>query len=223
MPLKELFVHLYIAYKNYSSWSLRPWILMKVAGINFDETIFAFAHNDQLERFAKEHRVPPQVPILIDNDRTIWDSLSVCEYLADTYPNKQLWPKDARLKALARSACAEMHSGFMALRNKFPMNCRVSKSIKPSPEVTAECQRLAELWALFAENNTQSGEFLCGHFSIVDAMYAPVMWRISGYNLKVSPAFERWSQAMKALPAMQQWLAEAKAETWSMPHYEVNE
>ena len=220
-------MQLYIAYKNYSSWSLRPWIAMKVAGIPFDETLLPFAHSDALKQLSERYQIPAQVPVLVVNEGeadelVIWDSLAIMEYLAETFPDRKLWPEEKGLRSLARSAAAEMHSGFSALRSHFPMNCRVQKQIQPNEEVLANLERLAQIWAHFERAKKPEGSFMCGHFSIVDAMYAPVMWRVRGYGLKVSPAFDRWAQAMFELPEMQAWYVSAQDESWTMPHYEVN-
>ena len=219
-------MHLYIAYKNYSSWSLRPWIAMKVAGIEFKETLLPFYHSDALQEFATKENIPACVPVLQDilggEAHTIWDSLAIMEHLAEQYPQAKLWPQDPALRALARCAAAEMHSGFMALRSDFPMNCRTHKQGQPSAKAKQDLARLAALWERFATfDNKPEGEFLCGHFTIADAMFAPVMWRVSGYQLEVSPAFTQWSKAMQALPAMQEWLSAAKAEPWNIPQYDA--
>ncbi len=215
-------MHLYIAYKNYSSWSLRPWIAMKVAGISFSETVLPFAHSDSLDQLAERFEIPAQVPVLEDGERLIWDSLAILEYLHEQYPDKQLWPQDTKLRALARSAAAEMHSGFMALRSEFPMNCRNRKQKQSSTAVQADLARLTVIWDKFAvAANKTEGSFLCGAFSHVDAMFAPVMWRVRNYGLRVSTAFDAWGEAMYALPAMQEWLQAAQAEEWVMEKYEA--
>ncbi|MEZ5535030.1 MAG: glutathione S-transferase family protein [Thiolinea sp.] len=214
-------MHLYIAYKNYSSWSLRPWLALKVAGIEFEETLLPFAHSGALDQLAEKYRIPAQVPVLVDEGHVIWDSLAIMEYVAELYPEKQLWPQDKWLRALARSSAAEMHSGFFTLRNECPMNCRAQKQKQVTPEIQADLDRLAVIWSHFAAMDKPEGDFLCGAFSIVDAMYAPVMWRISGYGLQVSEDFGRWMTAMKNLPAMQEWLAAAQQEEWVMEHYEA--
>lgn len=213
-------MHLYIAYKNYSSWSLRPWLALKVAGIPFEETLLTFAHDDSLKKFSEQYQLPAQVPVLMVDDWIIWDSLAILEYLAETYPDKHLWPEDPKLRALARSAAAEMHSGFSALRSHFPMNCRTEKNVAPNADVTRDLQRLAQIWQRFEQAKKPEGAFLAGQFSIVDAMFAPVMWRVRNYGLTVSPPFDRWAQAMYELTAMQEWLTAAREETWQMPAYE---
>ncbi len=214
-------MHLYIAYKNYSSWSLRPWLALKVAGITFDETLLPFAHSDGLDKLAAQYDIPAQVPVLVDEEHVIWDSLAIMEYVAESYPDSHLWPQDKWLRALARSAAAEMHSGFMSLRSECPMNCRSQKSKVVTPEIQADLDRLQVIWEHFAAMDKPEGDFLCGQFSIVDAMYAPVMWRISGYGLEVSADFDKWIAAMKNLPAMQEWLAAAQQEEWVMEGYEA--
>lgn len=194
---------------------------MQVAGIPFKETVLPFYHDDSLDRVAEQYTIPAQVPILEDQGDVIWDSLAIMEYLAESYPEKHLWPQDKKLRSLARCASAEMHSGFVALRSAYPMNCRASKVLEPSPEVQQDLNRLAEIWDKFAQADKPAGDFLCGEFSIVDAMYAPVMWRIVGYNLTVSEHFTQWAKAMQALPEMQAWLQGAKDEAWVVEAYDA--
>lgn len=218
---------LFIAYKNYSSWSLRPWLAMKVTGIVFEETLFPFYHDSSLSQFAKQEAIPATVPVLKMDGQTIWDSMAIMETLAETYPHANLWPEAKEWRSLARSASAEMHTGFMALRSQFPMNCRRHVKVEASDGSLKDISRLAQLWQKFyqpepslAKTRVQ-GPFMCGAFSIVDAMYAPVMWRIKNYDLFVSDEFEAWSQAMMALPEMQEWLQAARAEEWKIESYDA--
>ena len=215
-------MHLYIAYKNYSSWSLRPWIAMKVAGIPFDETVLTFFHNDDLDKLGERHQIPAQVPVLVENEQPVWDSLAILEKLAEQFPDRGLWPADPALRSLARCAASEMHSGFVPLRSTCPMNCRSKKRLSEEKlaGIQDDLKRLAEIWNKFDRADKPAGDFLCGPFSNVDAMYAPVMWRIHGYGLDVSPAFDRWIEAMLNLPAMKEWLASAQNEEWVIDHYE---
>ena len=213
-------MHLYITYKRYSSWSLRPWLVMKVAGIPFDETMLPFAHGDGLAKFAQQHRIPATVPVLEHQGQMIWDSLAILETLAEMYPEKALWPEDAKLRALARSACAEMHSGFVALRSEHPMNCHRVHPMTPSSAVQSDLNRLADIWRLFSEAANPQGDFLCGQFGIVDAMFAPVAWRAKGYQLSVSDDFDHWSQKLMALPAMKEWVKDGEAESWRVEETE---
>ncbi|PWQ92571.1 glutathione S-transferase [Leucothrix pacifica] len=216
-------MHLYIAYKNYSSWSLRPWIAMKMASIEFEETVLPFYHSNALDKLAERYQIPAQVPVLVEDNTIIWDSLAIMETLAEQYPDRNLWPQESGLRVLARCAAAEMHSGFMTLRSTCPMNCRKQKRLTDEKLALIEGDliRLAELWEHFDRANKPEGDFLCGKFGIVDAMYAPVMWRIVGYGLDVSPAFSKWATAMQALPAMQEWLAAAQDEEWTIEAYEA--
>lgn len=207
-------MHLYIGYKRYSSWSLRPWLLMKTTDIAFTETVLPFAHDDSLNQLATTHRVPATVPLLEHNGQMIWDSLAIMEYLAETFPEKQLWPADPMQRALARSASAEMHSGFVALRREHPMNCHRIVNMKPNSEVEADLNRLAIIWQHLSTASNSAGDFLCGDFGIIDAMFAPVAWRAKGYQLTITPAFDQWSEALMSLPAMDDWVREGAQETW---------
>lgn len=207
-------MHLYVTYKRYSSWSLRPWLAMKVANIAFTDSVLPFDHDDSLDKLAAKHGIPATVPVLEHDGQMIWDSLAILEYLADCYPEKNLWPSDKKLRALARSASAEMHSGFVALRSEHPMNCHRVFPMTPSPAVQADLNRLAVIWQHFDKADKPAGDFLCGEFSIVDAMFAPVAWRAKGYGLSISPSFECWSKALMALPAMQIWIKEGAQESW---------
>ncbi len=197
---------------------------MKVAQIEFSETVMPFMHGQMLQDYASQHGIPAQVPVLEHDGLILSDSLAIAEYLAELYPQAALWPGDRKLRALARAASAEMHSGFQALRSACPMNCRASKSLDVSDQIRVELQRLAQIWAQFdqisGDSNDHGGDFLCGQFGIVDAMYAPVMWRVRGYGFEVSESFARWSDAMLALPPMQQWLEAARRETWTIAHYD---
>ena len=213
-------MHLYIGYKRYSSWSLRPWLAMTVTGIPFTESVLTFAHDESLKNLAQEFGIPATVPVLEHNGQMIWDSLAILEFLAEYYPEKNLWPDEQKLRALARSACAEMHSGFLALRSEHPMNCHRVVNMKPSPAVQADLERLAVIWQHFEKIDKPSGDFLCGNFSIVDAMFAPVAWRAKGYQLNVSTLFSTWSSAMMQLPAMDQWVEDGALEAWRVEETE---
>lgn len=220
-------MELFIAYKNYSSWSLRPWLAMKVAGIKFEETLFPFYHNTSLTQFAEQEGIPATVPVLKMDEQTIWDSMAIMESLADAYPAANLWPNTTLWRALARSASAEMHSGFIGLRSQFPMNCRRQAKVEANAASLKDMARLAQLWQKFYHPDASlvatrsDGPFMCGAFSIVDAMYAPVMWRIKNYGLYINDEFEAWSQVMLALPEMQEWLKAAQNEEWQIAPYDA--
>lgn len=213
-------MHLYIGYKRYSSWSLRPWLAMKVKDISFGETVLPFAHDDSLRAFAKTHNVPATVPALEHNGRIVWDSLAILDYLSDIYPEKRLWPQDLALRGLARSASAEMHCSFVSLRTEHPMNCHRVHPMIPNQSVTKELQRLAAIWDHFDQIDKPEGNFLCGEFSIVDAMFAPVAWRTKGYQLEVSEAYDRWSCEILGLAEMSDWVRQGSVETWRVEETE---
>ncbi|MBW7832891.1 MAG: glutathione S-transferase family protein [Simplicispira suum] len=210
---------LYIGNKNYSSWSLRPWVLMRQAGIPFEEVVARFDSFDPDSQFkATLAGVSPtgKVPVLVDGDLTVWDTLAIAEYLAEQYPDKYLWPQEAKARAVARSACAEMHSGFAALRGACPMNIEADLAQagallwRDRPAVRADVARLVQLWSELLEKH--GGPMLMGKFTIVDAFYAPVCMRLSRYGLPVPAHIAVYIQRVEALPAMQEWIAAAKAE-----------
>lgn len=212
---------LYIANKNYSSWSLRPWILLQELGIPFEERCSPFTDGESGASYSAFRAFSPngKVPCLIDGACTIWDSLSIAEYVAQDYP--EVWPTDRERRAWARSVCAEMHSGFQALRNQCTMNCgiRVRLTIQ-SGELTQDIHRLTEIWneglARFG------GPFLTGaHFTAADAFFAPVALRFQTYQLETQDPAVEYLQRILALPGMQQWQHAALAETWREPTHEA--
>lgn len=211
---------LVIGNKAYSSWSLRPWLLMTHAGIEFDEERIALYQSDSRERLM---RFSPagRVPVLVDGDLAVWDSLAICEYLAEKHPEKQLWPPDVRARANARSICAEMHSGFASLRSQMPMNvrARLPGRAKP-PEVRADISRIETMWNDCRARFGSPGPFLYGQFSIADAMYAPVVTRFHTYGVVLAGAAAEYLQTIRGLPAMQAWAAGALAETEVIKQYE---
>lgn len=208
---------LYIANKNYSSWSLRPWVLLKTLSIPFEEKLVAFAPGMAQPAF-KTFSPTAKVPCLIDGETTVWDSLAITEYLAEQHPG--VWPADAKTRAWARCAAAEMHSGFTALRNTCSMSCGVRvKMNEISPALRNDINRIGELWQ---EGLTRfGGPFLAGkQFSAVDAFFAPVVFRIKTYQLPVSPEAATYCDHLLAQPAMQRWLQDALAETWREDEHE---
>ena len=206
------------ANRNYSSWSLRPWVLMTALGIPFIDRIEPFLQPSNYAAF-RSFSPTGQVPVLIDGERTVWDSLGIILYLADRYA--KVWPRDEGARAWAQCAAAEMHSGFAALRNDCTMNIgvRVEPHL-PSPALNKDIARLTELWE---EGLTRfGGPFLGGAaFSAVDAFYAPVAFRVRTYGLDVGPAGQAWVEHMLALPAMQAWEAAALAESWREDGHEA--
>lgn len=195
---------------NYSSWSFRPWIAAKQAGIAFEEILVRL---DQPQTRSQIYSYSPsgKLPCLIDGDLVVWDSFAICEYLAELKPS--LWPADLKERTEARCICAEMHSGFLALRQSLPMNIKASNPFgSRSVDVKADIARIISIWEGCRERFAHRGPFLFGEFSIADAMYAPMVWRFTTYAVELPEASSAWLQTMLALPAMQEWKHRALAE-----------
>ena len=205
-------LRLVIGNKNYSSWSLRPWILLRQFGVPFVETRLPLdtpEFREQVQRLSPTGRVP----VLHDGDRVIWDSLAICEYVNETFVDGRGWPTDRGRRALARCAAAEMHSGFAALRAQLPMNCRrAPNAYRWKADAEADIERVLSLWREL-RRHAGEGPFLLGQFGIVDAMYAPVAIRFRGYGVALDDSARGFSDALFALPAMREWQAAAEAET----------
>lgn len=211
---------LVIGNKNYSSWSLRPWLLLRQSRIDFDEILIELGAPDTRERIL-QYSPAGKVPVLIDGAVTVWDSLAISEYLAERYPQAQLWPADVAARAVARAVSAEMHSGFTALRENMTLNCRKHLPGKGrAPGVAEDIARITELWTDCRQRFGQDGEFLFGGFSIADAMYAPVALRFRTYGVELDPLCAAYAQTLLELPAVQDWVAQAGAETWVLAAYE---
>ena len=212
---------LVIGNKNYSSWSMRPWLALRASDIAFDEVLIPLytdnpADKDRILSFSRAGKVPA----LIDGDVTIWDSLSILEYLAEKFPEKKLWPIDRAARAHARSISAEMHSGFMALRNECGMNLhRKVAAVALSDDARANVARIQQIWSECHQR--YGGPFLFGAFSAADAMYAPVVHRFRTYAIEVAPAARHYFDAMMALPAFQQWTRDGLAETLVIERFET--
>ncbi len=201
---------LVIGDKNLSSWSLRPWLALSVAGLDFVEVNVRLGR-PETKREILRHSPSGKVPCLIDGSVVVWESLAICEYAAELAP--ALWPADAAARAEARAVSAEMHAGFAALRQNMPMAvCAAKPGAGRTPEVDADIARIVALWEACRARHGAGGPFLFGAFSIADAMYAPVVWRFATYAVEVPPLARAWMAAMLALPAMQQWRAGAAAE-----------
>lgn len=203
---------LYIANKNLSSWSLRPWILLKTLGIPFEEVLENFVDGGSSHSKFKLFSPTGLVPCLVDSAEkiTVWDSLAICEYIAEQY--KHAWPEAKTARSWARSATAEMHSGFQALRSQCAMNCKsVFETPELNPALAADINRLNQLWEQGFEQF--GGPFLAGkEFSIVDAFFAPIVFRAIGYQLPLSVVCQKYLHNIISLPGMQEWLAAAKLE-----------
>lgn len=209
-------MQLVIGNKNYSSWSLRPWLGLKVAGIEFEEILLPlYEENARSKRLV--YSPSGKVPLLADGTLRIWDSLAIAEYLAEKYPEKQLWPKTIEARAMARSVCAEMHGGFANLRNMLNMDIRARLQAEITPEAQAEIDRIIAIWTECRDRFGSGGPFLFGNFSWADAFYAPVATRFVTYGIPLSGVAQAYVDTILALPAMQEWIAAAKVEPWTQP------
>ena len=203
---------LVIGNKNYSSWSQRAWLAMRVAGIPFEEVMIPLYQADSKTR-QLAYSPAAKVPTLIDGALTVWDSLAICEYLAEKFPDRELWPKDTAVRAHARSVTAEMHSGFGALRSNMPMNCRGSFPGQGHlPDALDDAARVAAIWSDCRSRYRAGGPFLFGKFGIADAFYAPVVARFITYGVVLPEVCGEYIATMRALPAMQEWYAAGALE-----------
>ena len=213
---------LVIGNKNYSSWSMRPWLALRAKNIAFEE-IFIPLYTDKADkdRLLSVSR-SGKVPALIDGDVTVWDSLSIIEYLAEKFPEAGLWPEDRTARAHARSISAEMHSGFMALRNECGMNLhRPIRAVALSADAQANVARVQEIWADCHARYGKNGPFLFGAFSGADAMFAPVVHRFRTYAIPVAKDAQPYADAMMSLPAFQEWTSGGLAETLVIERFEA--
>jgi glutathione S-transferase len=213
-------ITLVLGNKAYSSWSLRPWIALKQAGIAFDEIMVPIGVDDAGDEIRK-HSPAGKVPILKDGDLTVWDSLAIIEYAAERFPDAGIWPEDRQARALARSISAEMHSGFVPLRNLCNMNTRKHyPGFALTPDVEANVARIDQIWTETRAAHGKSGPFLFGTWTGADAMYAPVVSRFKTYDVTVSGPARAYMEAVLALPAMREWYAAGAAETTVIAKYE---
>ncbi|GKS92048.1 glutathione S-transferase family protein [Acidovorax sp. SUPP2539] len=210
---------LYIGNKNYSSWSMRPWVLLRQAGIAFEEVPLRFDSFDEGSQFKQKiQAVTPtgKVPVLVDGDLAVWDTLAIAEYVAEKHPDKALWPADPAARARARSVCAEMHSGFSALRGACPMNIEArlpdtgALLWRDRPAVRADVARLIEMWTALLQ--AHGGPLLFGGFTIADAFFAPVCSRLTTYALPLPAHIAAYVERVLALPGVQDWVRGAEAE-----------
>ncbi len=210
---------LLIGNKNYSSWSMRPWVLLKQAGIPFEEVYVRFDSFDADSAFKKKLAAltpTAKVPLLLDGELAVWDTLAIAEYVAEQYPDKQLWPADRAARARARSICAEMHSGFTGLRNACPMNVEArlpevgALLWRDNAAVRTDVQRLVQMWTGLLQEH--GGPLLFGHFTVADAYFAPVCMRLQTYALPVPPLVADYIARVCALPGIQAWIQDALAE-----------
>jgi glutathione S-transferase len=215
-------LRLLIGNKNYSSWSLRPWLAMKVAGIAFEETVISLEAKDFKARVTAISRAG-KVPVLIDGDVHVWESLAILEYLADKFPGAALWPQGAAAKAHARAVASEMHAGFLPLRRHLPMNMWRPVIARPlDDDAAANVARIDALWSECRAKFGAGGPFLYGTFGAADAMYAPIVSRFHTYDVAVSAVARDYMRAVMALPAWREWRDAARREPWVLPHDEVD-
>ena len=216
-------MQLYIGNKNYSSWSLRSWLLMRHAGMEFEEIRLRldFTEGASFERQLLAVAPIAKVPVLVDQGLVVWDTLAIAEYLAEAYPDLGLWPRARAARAKARSLCAEMHAGFAALRSIFPMNIEANlpevgaQVLREQPAVVRDLARLGAMWSDALAGS--GGPFLFGAFGIVDAFYAPVCTRLRTYGVTLPPRPLAYAQRMLELPAQQAWDEAARAEADFLP------
>jgi glutathione S-transferase len=210
---------LYIANKNYSSWSMRPWVMLKQAGIDFEEVMVRFDGFDAQSRFKqtlKDINPVGKVPVLVDGDLAVWDTLSIAEYAAEKFPDKQLWPTKVADRARARSICAEMHSGFAGIRSACPMNIDAylpeigALALRDKEAVRQDLKRIDSLFSSLLQ--AHKGSMLFGEFSIPDAYFAPVVMRIKTYALPVSKETQAYIDRLCAMPGVKAWIDDALAE-----------
>lgn len=214
---------LVVGNKNYSSWSLRPWLAMRVVGIPFEEVripLYQLESKTQLAAWSPS----ALVPLLRDGDLKVWDSLAICEYVAERFPERHLWPETREARAVARSVSAEMHSGFTGLRSIMCMNIRRRYPDKGrTPDSLRDIQRVLAIWQDCRARFGAGGDFLFGGFSIADAMYAPVVLRFQTYAVALEDACADYAAAILALPALKEWMAAAEAETESISKFDLYE
>ncbi|HEX8705837.1 MAG TPA: glutathione S-transferase family protein [Myxococcaceae bacterium] len=203
---------LIVASKNYSSWSLRPYLALAHTGQPFREVVIALDEPTTISEIAK-HSPSGRLPVLQHGSLAIWDSLAICEYLAETFPEAKLWPEDKTARAVARSVVAEMHSGFSALRRNMPMDLQAHKpGHGRAPGVAEDISRVQKLWNDCRQRFGQGGPFLFGHFTIADAFYAPVVTRFVTYEVHLDEVSRAYRDAVLALPALKTWTEAARAE-----------
>lgn len=213
---------LVIGNKNYSSWSMRPWLALRANDIPFEEIFIPLYTGAADKQRILDFSHAGKVPILVDGEVTVWDSLSIIEYIAERFPEKRLWPEHPAHRAHARAVSAEMHSGFAALRNECGMNLhRPMRAIQLSEDARANIARIEDIWADCRKRYGRSGPFLFGRFGAADAMFAPVVHRFRTYAVAVSEETQRYMDAMMALPAFAEWTKAGLAETIVIEKFET--
>ena len=212
---------LIIGNKNYSSWSLRAWLLLAHHELPFEEERIALDQPDTHTRLAR-YTDAARVPVLIDDDLTVWDSLAICEYVSERYLQGGGWPASAQARAVARSCCAEMHSGFPEIRGQLPMNCRASgRRVPLTAALQKEIDRIDQMWAQCRANYASEGPWLFGTFSIADCLFAPVALRFRTYGIELSEVSAQYQQQILDHEPVRHWVEQARDEPESIEHEEV--
>lgn len=202
---------LIIGNQNYSTWSLRPWLLLSAFEVGFNDQVVSL-RDDGLSERLHHYSQSNKVPVLIDGDLTVWDTLAICEYISETYLDSKGWPLDKNQRALARATTAEMHSGFLNIRNEMPMNVKARRKIDLSDAAKIEIGHMDDIWAMHAD-----GAFLFGDYGIVDCFFTPVASRFKTYGTKLSPKAQAYADRLLTHPAMQKWTEAALLETEILP------
>ncbi|MDV3001150.1 MAG: hypothetical protein N5P05_002756 [Chroococcopsis gigantea SAG 12.99] len=211
---------LVVGNKNYSSWSLRPWLIMRHFGIEFEEVRIPL-YNSSSSTLIYQYSPSGKVPVLIDKTLAVWESVAILEYLAEKFPQYHWWPPVLSSRAIARSLSYEMHAGFLALRHEMPMNCRAFLPGKSMTEMARkDTLRVQEIWRTCRERFVGEGKWLFGTFSIADAMFAPVVLRFRTYDIKLDEVCRAYSESILSLPEMVSWLEAAELEEESLPQFE---
>ena len=213
-------LQLVIGNKNYSSWSLRAWLLLEHFELEFQEipiSLFKPGYKEELARYSPSLKVPA----LIDEELTVWESLAICEYVNEVYLAGKALPSGKEARALCRAFCSEMHAGFNAIRSQLPMNCRARKQVPLTPEVLKEVERIDALWTQGRRRFVDYGPYLFGKFSMADCMYAPVVMRFQTYGVQLGPEATEYSENMLQNEALQKWVSAARQETSVLEEYEL--
>jgi glutathione S-transferase len=211
---------LIIGNKNYSSWSLRPWLAMKKIGLDFTEIRIPLYQPNSKQQLL-QHSPAGKVPILHHDKITVWESLAICEYLAENFDGSIL-PQNSTARAVARSVSNEMHAGFLSLRSSMPMNCRARLPGKGmNPQVAADLARITAIWRDCRQNFGSGGNFLFGNFTIADAMFAPVVSRFVTYGVQLDSVSQAYAETIWQMPEMQSWIAASSQEEETIPEFEL--
>lgn len=214
-------ITLVIGNRNYSSWSLRPWLALRHAGVAFAEKRLAL-YTDETNAWLAKHAPAGKVPLLINGGATIWESLAICEYVAEGWPTARMWPESPAVRAIARSVATEMHGGFQALRSELPMNVRARRDgIALSERAEKDVQRVTALWKRCRRDYGAGGPWLFGHYTVADAMYAPVVLRFHTYGIPLAERASAYADTVLSDPHLTEWMAAAAAEPERIENFEI--